>query len=251
MIAASTQQTSAAATHLNAADAASDPVVQIQRSGKPLATALLKGLGRLLSPDWRIPLWSKQTRESIIASLGAVELRQAPAGCLAVTLVKGDFTPARGTALVRLAKYLGGENQSRSRLDAERPVLQQRKAPGLWQVGLRLSEIDDVRNAPLPRGRKVKPVAQQPTTWAVLTRFGRPSEQKFARAELEVLDAIARTRWFAAGPTIVRIYGPTSILQFAGIYEVAVPVTCKPEAQRTAYRAPISRPAETPSLAVD
>jgi len=215
-----------------------------------MVRALLKGCGKLFSPDWRILLWRRETRETVIASLGEVEIRLVPAGCLAVTLVKGDFSPARWTALVRLAKYLDGENQSRAHLEAERPVLQQRKAAGLWQVGLRVSGVDDVRDAPLPHGRKVKPVAQSATTWAIMTRMGRPSEQKVTRIEIEVLNAIARTRWFATGTATVRVHVPASLLNWRGFFDVAVPVTCHPQALPMASGTQVTRLANAPNPAV-
>ena len=66
------------------------------------------------------------------------------------------MTLARGTALLRLVKYVSGDNQRAAHLDAERPLLQQRKAPGLWQVAVRLIAVDDVQTAPVPRARKIQ-----------------------------------------------------------------------------------------------
>jgi hypothetical protein len=215
-----------------------------------LARVLLQRCRNLLSPDRRVLLGCAATRETVIASLGEIEIRQVPAGCLAVTLVKGDFGPARRTALVRLSRYLGGENRSHAALIAERPVLQQRKAAGLWQVGLRVSGMDDVQDAPLPGGRKVKPVAQQATTWAVMTTKGRASERKVARAEIEVLNAIARTRWFATGPATVRVCVPASVLQFAAVFEVAVPIIRRSDTPPIDRGTSVSRAANAPSLAV-
>jgi hypothetical protein len=117
----------------------------------------------MLPADWRILLWSKETDETVISSYGSVQIRRLPGGCLAQTCVKGDITLARGTALLRLAKYVSGDNQRATRLDAERPLLQQRKAPGLWQVAVRLLTLDDVQAAPMPRARKIKIVAEEAT----------------------------------------------------------------------------------------
>ena len=140
---------------------------------------------------------------------------------------------ARGTALLRLVKYVSGDNQRAARLDAERPLLQQRKAPGLWQVAVRLVAVDDVQAAPVPRARKIKIVAQEPTTWAVITRRGRPTEQAIERAETAIMDTIARSQWFATGPATLRIHAPTSVLPFAGSFEVAVPVFSHAQDQST------------------
>ena len=180
-------------------DAEEDAHVPIYRLGKTVAAAFLNRCARMLPTDWRILLWSKETDETIISSHGSVQIRRVPGGCLAQTCVKGDITLARGTALLRLAKYVSGDNQGAARLDAERPLLQQRKAPGLWQVAVRLIAVDDVQTAPMPRARKIKIVAQGPSTWAVVTRRGRPTEQAIERAETAIKDTIARTQWFATG----------------------------------------------------
>ena len=190
----------------------------------------------MLPTDWRILQWSKETDETIIASLGSVQIRHVPGGCLAQTSVKGDMNLARGTALLRLVKYVNGDNQRAARLDAERPLLQQRRAPGLWQVAVRLVAVDDVQAAPVPRARKIKIVAQEPTTWAVVTRHGRPTEQAIERAETAIMDTIARSQWFATGSATVRIHAPTSVLPFAGSFEVAVPVFSHAQDQSTGDR---------------
>ena len=119
-------------------DAEEEAYVRIRRFGKTLAAALLKRCARMLPADWRILLWSKETDEAIIASHGSVQIRHVPGGCVVQTCVKGDMNLARGTALLRLVKYVSGDNQRAARLDAERPLLQQRKAPGLWQIAVRL-----------------------------------------------------------------------------------------------------------------
>jgi SOUL heme-binding protein len=239
-------------------DAEADAHVPIRRFGKTVAAAFLKRCARMLQTDWRILLWSKETAETIIASYGSVQIHQVPGGCFAQTCVKGDMTPARGTALLRLVKYVSGDNQRVGTLDAERPVLQQRKAPGLWQVAVRLTAVDDVPTAPVPRARKIKIIAQAPTTWAVVTRHGRPTERAIERAETAIKNIIARSPWFAAGAATIRIHAPASLLPFVGTFEVAVPVFCHPQDQssedcigsRGAGRAPAKCPANPPSLPV-
>ncbi len=239
-------------------DAEEEAYVRIRRFGKTLAAALLKRCARMLPGDWRILLWSEETDEAIIASHGSVQIRHVPGGCVVQTCVKGDMNLARGTALLRLVKYVSGDNQRAARLDAERPLLQQRKAPGLWQVAVRLIAVDDVQAAPVPRARKIKIVAQAPTTWAVITRRGRPTEQAIERAETAIMDTLARSQWFATGPGTLRIHAPTSVLPFAGSFEVAVPVFSHTQDASIgdgcrslgAGHAPTNHPANPPSLPV-
>jgi SOUL heme-binding protein len=215
-----------------------------------LTGALLKRCASLLSPDWRLLLWGRQTKDTVIASIGSVEIRQVARGCLAQTWVKGDLHLARGTALLRLSKYLAGENQSHVEADGELPILQQQIAPRLWQISVRLAHIGNVHLAPMPRGRKVRVNSQEPSTWAVLRKAGRPTEQKISNAEIEIRDAIARSRWFAIGGATVRFHVPGSIIPVAGGFEVAVPVVRQDESSQIAQQEPISCPSQSPSLPV-
>ena len=168
------------------------------------------------------------------------------------------MTLARGTALLRLLKYVGGDNRRTARLDAELPVLQHRKAPGLWQIAVRLAAVDDVRTAPAPRARKLRIVAQEPTMWAVVTRRGRPTDQAIQRAETVIMDTLARSYWFATGSATIRILGPVSVLPFVGSFEVAVPVFRQLQHQstgdciecRSARLTPANRPANPASLPI-
>jgi hypothetical protein len=205
-------------------DAGAHARVPVSRFRKAVAATLLQRFARLLPTDWRILQWSRETDETTIASYGSVQIRHVPGGCLAQTCVKGDVNLARGTALLRLVKYVSGDNRRAANLDAERPLLQQRRAPSLWQVAVRLTAVDDVQAAPVPRARRVNIVAQEPTTWAVVTRRGRPTEQAIERAETAVMAEIARSQWLATGSATLRIHVPTSILPLAGSFEVAVPV---------------------------
>jgi SOUL heme-binding protein len=222
----------------------------MRRFGQGLISTLVRRCASLLSSDWRILQRRRHANEAVIATLGSIEIRQVPRACLVQTRVKGDMASARGTALVRLAKYIGGENKSHVALGGERPMLQHRIAPGLWEAAVRLADVDDVHLAPIPSGRRVRVVAREPGTWALLRKIGRPTEHKIASAEIEILDAIARTHWFATGGPILHIHMPGSIIPMTGTYEVAVPVARQAETQQVEWRDPISRPAQSPSLPV-
>src|SRR5690242_21754062 len=109
MILAKTQQAPTGSDNSSAATSAGEEAVARMPG---LSDALFRRCANLLSSDWRIVQWSRKANEAVIASLGPIEIREVPRGCLVETRVKGDMTPARGTALVRLAKYLEGQNRS-------------------------------------------------------------------------------------------------------------------------------------------
>ncbi len=165
-----------------------------------------------------------ETDEVVVESLGAVELRRLPAGCMAQTRAEGDMDTARGIALTRLAQYLSGDNRDGLALDAERPVVQQRNAPGEWLVSVRLPAIQHAAAAPAPRGASIRVVPQDAATLAVVKVNGGPCEQAIARAEAIVAAALEHTRWIVSGPVVMRIHAPGSLLPFADSCELAIPV---------------------------
>jgi SOUL heme-binding protein len=222
----------------------------VRRRNASLTGTLLKRFTRLLPTDWRILARTRPAEEFDVATLGDVEIRHTIGGCLALTCVKGDIALARETALRRLDRYVSGENRGFVPIAIERPILQQRKAAGLWLVAVRLGGILNPSLAPEPCTPKVKIVRQEPTTWAVLRHSGKPSERAIDSTEIAIMDAIARTRWFATGPAVCRINTPKPLLPFAGSFEVAVPVTCLSEQTATPDRAEIMRPAHQSSRAV-
>jgi hypothetical protein len=203
--------------------AADDDSIPIRRFGK-LPTAILKYCERLLPRDWRVLQWSMETDEVVVESLGPVEIHRVPAGCIVQTCVEGGMDAARDIALARLAEYLSGDNRDGLALDAERPIVQQRSAPGEWLVSVRLPAIQDAATAPAPRRSSIWIVPQDPATLAVVRVNGGPCEQAIARAEATVVAVLERTRWVASGPAAVRIHAPGSLLPFADTCELAVPV---------------------------
>ena len=203
--------------------AANDDSIPIRRLGK-VPGAILKYCERLLPRDWRVLQWSMETDEVVVESLGAVEIRRVPSGCIAQTSVEGDMDAARGIALARLGQYLNGDNRDGVSLDAERPVVQQRNAAGEWLVSVRLPAIQSAAAAPAPRGSSIWIVPQDAATLAVLKFNGGPCEQAIARAEAAVAAALEHTRWIASGPATVRIHAPGSLLPFADSCELAIPI---------------------------
>ena len=217
------------------------------------AKALLGRCARMLPIDWRILLWEEETSESTLSCDGPVQIRRVLGGCFAQTFVKGDVTQARATALLRLSTYVGGNNRRSVTLAAARPLLL-RKVSGLWQVSVRLSTVSDVHAAPLPQTKKVRVVAQEPASWAVITWHGRLTERSVQRAETAIIDAITPSHWSPCGSAMVRLHAPGSLLPFAGSFEVALPVSAQdPPIEGdicSIGRSPSDRPGNQPRLPV-
>jgi len=189
-----------------------------------VVSALWKRCRALLPVDSRILFSDRETKEAFLDTLGSVDIRQSPAGCFAETSAKGELTRARTTALLRLTEFTGGDNRRGVKIAAERPLKLRRRDPGLWQFSIRLSDIEDPTVVPVPRTRRVRVVYQVPITYAILVCRGHPTERVMQRAELAIMDSIARSRWFASGAPVVRIFEPNALLPFTASFELAVPV---------------------------
>jgi hypothetical protein len=129
--------------------------------------------------------------------------------------------------------------------------------PGLWQVAVRLVAVDDVQAAPVPRARKMQDrraranhVGRRHAAWAS-DRTGHRARRNCDHGHDRPQPMVCR------GSATARIHAPTSVLPFAGSFEVAVPVVSHAQDQSTgdnsrprdAGRAPANRPAN-PSVRV-
>ena len=186
---------------------------------------LLERFPRLFPPHWPLLRFGETSPETVVSRHGAVEIRRTRAGLSAQTRVKGEFSQARGTALRRLAIYVGGGNRGGKQLRIMRPVVQRLDAPGRWQVCI---GIDDSPSALLmaasPQGRvRIRAVPSE--ILAVLRLTGCPSPLAIERGAATIIDAIANTEWMAAGEPMIRLHRPPAILPFANRFEVAMSLT--------------------------
>ena len=175
------------------------PGHQSPTGGTGMIAALTKRFGWLLPVEWLIPRWREAQAETVLTSLGAVEIRHTIAGCFVQTQVKGDAAQAREIALHRLVRYLHGDNQAAVSLDATRPVIQQQLGPRRWLISVRLATVDHPSNAPVPLAPELEVVAREAKTLAVIEVAGRPTFGSITGGDEAVLEAIANTQWIAAG----------------------------------------------------
>jgi hypothetical protein len=187
--------------------------------------AALRQLGlRLLPIAWRIPRQREDAAEPALESLGAVQIRRAPAACFVGTCVQGELPQARDTALRRLTNYLNGENCSGAVLQGVRPVIQQQIGPLLWRISLQLPGTSDDMVPPSPRAPKVNLWSTQPAWLAVVRMSGRPVYSAVAGGDAMVLNALATTDWVATGAPMLLLHAAGPLRWFSRRFEVAVPV---------------------------
>jgi hypothetical protein len=189
-----------------------------------LRAALARLVGRRLAADRWLPGRSARPNETVLATLGPVELRRTRAGFVARTVVEGEHDAALQTALRRLADYTGGHNHPGLPVQAAKPAVQLPGAPGTWLVRIGLPGVYAASAAPMPRSGKVRIVAQPSETLAIIRLSGRPQPQVFARGEAAILAAIGGSLWVPSGPVMLRLHAPPGLLPWSSGFEVAIPV---------------------------
>jgi hypothetical protein len=207
------------------------PGQQSHMGGIGVIAALTKRFARLLPVEWLIPRWREAQAETVLTSLGGVEIRRTIAGCFVQTQVKGGAAQAREIALHSLVRYLDGDNQAAAALDAARPVIQQQLGPRRWLISVRLATVDHPSNAPAPVAPELEVVAREAETLAVIEVAGRPTFGSITAGDEAVLEAIAKTQWIAAGAPRLRLSTPEAVLRFVGDFEIAVPVSLRQSRQ--------------------
>lgn len=194
-------------------------------SSSEFGTDLLRRCVKLLPPEWRLFWSSEAPNESIVARYGAVEIRHVPTGFAAETCVKGNPDSTRGTALRRLANYIGGANRAGRRLRSHRPVSQRQEAPGRWRARIALPDVTNELAAVVARNGKIRVRAVAPETLAVVRLPGKPSSESMARGETVIRAAIGDTLWLPIGSAMIRLHTTPRSRALGGWFEVALPVS--------------------------
>lgn len=192
--------------------------------GPDYVTPLLARLPSLVPDCWFILRFSDVANERVVARYGQTEIRRT-AGCFAAqTRVKGEREQALATALRRLRQFLYRNHRSGIQLRLCRPLVQIEEAPGRWLVRIGLSGPDGSVLSPANRGGRVRAQPVVSETIAVVRLSRRATTRSVERGLATMLDSIATTRWTAMEKHMVRLQAPTSILPFAGHFEIAIPV---------------------------
>lgn len=184
---------------------------------------------------------TEEPRYSVAERLGDVEIRRYAPRLAAETTVAGDAYRARGEGFRRLAGYIFGGNQRRSRIDMTAPVAQS----GAWASasGERIAMTAPVAQAPsdagwvirfflpaalsdppAPNDARVRIVPVPEETMAVLRFSGTTAEDAVADRRKALMAALSGTAWRPAGEPTAWFYDPPWTLPPLRRNEVAVPV---------------------------
>ncbi len=182
---------------------------------------------------------TEEPRYSVAERLGDVEIRRYAPRLAAETTVSGDATAARGEGFRRLAGYIFGANQGRTRIEMTAPVAQSTAARSGERIAMtapvaqapteagwviRFFLPAGLADAPVPNDARVRIVPVPAETVAVLRFSGLATDAAIANQRAALLAALSGTRWRPAGEPVTWFYDPPWTLPPLRRNEVAVPV---------------------------
>ena len=185
---------------------------------------------------------------SVIARVGAVEVRQYAPRIAAETSVGGGEMEARSAGFRRLAGYIFGSNHSRAKIAMTAPVAQApvvqapvvqsgesiamtapvaqaRDGSGQWLIRFFMPAKYTMETLPQPLDPAVRLVPVPGETMAVLRFSGSTAPEAVKARERELLRTLQGSAWQPTGTAVAWFYDPPWTLPPFRRNEVAAPVT--------------------------
>jgi hypothetical protein len=177
----------------------------------------------------------------VVTQLGSVVVRQYGPRIVAETTVKGDEITARSRGFRTLAGYIFGANHTHAEvamtapvvqapgrgtttIDMTAPVVQQARAPDLWDIRFFMPANFTLATLPVPDDDTIRLTEQEPETYAVLRFSGFASAQVVQDKTMDLLAALKESDWTPTGAPVVWFYDPPWTLPPLRRNEVAVSV---------------------------
>jgi hypothetical protein len=179
---------------------------------------------------------------SVVARVGAVEIRQYGPRIAAETAVADDEEGARSVGFRRLAGYIFGANQGGTKIAMTAPVAQQgagtkiamtapvgqaQNADGAWVIRFYMPAEWTLALLPQPRDPLVHLVQVPGETMAVLRFSGDRGPKAVEERQAALLKALDGSGWHADGAAMAWFYDPPWTLPWLRRNEVAVQVERK------------------------
>lgn len=192
----------------------------------------------------------RQTAESVLSIVGVrvgteepqytserltehVEIRRYGPRIAAETTVEADEDRARNEGFRRLAGYIFGGNQGKTKIAMTAPVAQQAgqkiamTAPVAQQgsmIRFFMPSKWSMETLPTPNDDRVRLVAVPPETVAVLSFSGDRSPRAVAKRTAELREVLRAKEIDAIGEPVAWFYDPPWTLPFRRRNEIAIPV---------------------------
>jgi hypothetical protein len=169
---------------------------------------------------------TEELRHSVVERLDGVEIRHYAARMAAETTVPGDTTAARGEGFRRLAGYIFGGNQGRTRIEMTAPVAQEAvsQVPGGAGLVIRFFLPAGLGDPPAPNDSRVR-IAAMPAETVAVSRFnGIANDAAIGAQRATLLATLGATHWRPVGEPVTWFYDPPWTLPPLRRNEVAVQV---------------------------
>ncbi|NOT39204.1 MAG: heme-binding protein [Alphaproteobacteria bacterium] len=183
---------------------------------------------------------TEEPRHTVVAKIGAIEIRQYGPRLAADVIMQGDEEDAQSDGFRALADYIFGNNTARSKIAMTAPVAQERSekvamtAPvaqtregGAWRVRFFMPSKYTRETLPQPNNQAVQIVEVPGETMAVLRFSNSRSAEAVAIQTAALLRGLEGSRWTAAGAPVTWLYDPPWTLPFFRRNEVAVAVKAR------------------------
>lgn len=178
----------------------------------------------------------------VVASLGAVQIRQYAPRLAASVTVQGDEIAARSAGFRRLARFIFGANAADASISMTAPVAQSSgskiamTAPvgqvagpgGSWTITFYMPAKYTLASLPKPTDSGIQILDVPGATYGVYRFSGIPGAAAVAAAEQKLLAGLKNSAWVPQGSVVEWFYDPPWTLPFARRNEVAVIVSQRP-----------------------
>jgi hypothetical protein len=172
----------------------------------------------------------------VVATLGAVQIRQYAPRLAASVTVPGDEISARSAGFRRLARFIFGANTADASISMTAPVAQkiamtapvaQTAGPGGWTISFFMPAKYTMATLPKPVDSGIKIYEVPGATYAVVRFSGIPGAAPVAAATARLFAQLQNSDWVPEGAAEDWFYDPPWTLPFARRNEVAVVVSPK------------------------
>jgi hypothetical protein len=176
---------------------------------------------------------TEEPKYTVVAHLGAVEIRQYQPRLAASVTEPGDAQAARYAGFRKLAAYIFGQNiamtapVAQSQIAMTAPVAQE-KAEGGWTISFYMPASYTEATLPKPVDPSIVIHVVPGITYAVYRFSGIPGIEPVVAAQGLLLRQLAGSAWAPQGPVVDWFYDPPWTIPWARRNEVAVPVARNP-----------------------
>ncbi len=165
----------------------------------------------------------EHARYSVVASSGAIEIRDYAPHIVAETTVAGERGAAISEGFRRLAGYIFGDNPPQQKIAMTAPVGQEPES-GNWKVRFTMPAEYSMANLPKPNNSEVKLAAAPGKRMAAIRFSGLAGDDALAENKAKLLDYLKQQGLSPKGEPQYAFYDPPWTLPWNRRNEVLVEI---------------------------